>query len=383
MERCLFKQVFLKRIIKMIKRVLVMGGYGNFGRYIVEELAKEPNIQIIIAGRSLEKAQDLASKVNGIHQPEAIECDIHKNFSEKLQNFKPDIVIHASGPFQEQDYQAAKTCIDFGIDYIDLADDRDFVSGIHTLDSMAKQSNVTIISGASSVPTFTSALIDDYQKHFSELHTLDYAITTAQKTTRGLATIASILSYTGKPFKTLINGKQQKVFGLQGLQIRRYSKLGYRCLGLCNVPDLILFPKRYPTLKTIRFYAGLELTWIHLSLWLVSWFVRIGLIKHLEKKAVFLLKTSFLFDRFGSDNSGFHMTLSGKDHQKNNKTITFELTASNGDGPYIPCIPAILLCKKLVNNLIKDRGAFPCVGMIAKEEYLKALSSLDISWCEV
>ena len=40
----------------MIKRVLIIGGYGNFGSFITESLAKEANIQVIIAGRSLQKA---------------------------------------------------------------------------------------------------------------------------------------------------------------------------------------------------------------------------------------------------------------------------------------------------------------------------------------
>ena len=48
-------------------------------------------------------------------------------------------------------------------------------------------------------------------------------------------------------------------------------------------------------------------------------------------------KLSFLFDWLGSANSGFHMDLLGKDENGKDKTLQFELTAGNGDGPYIPC----------------------------------------------
>jgi hypothetical protein len=41
---------------------------------------------------------------------------------------------------------------------------------------------------------------------FKNLEMVEYSISTAQKTNRGLATTAAILSYIGKPFKTLING---------------------------------------------------------------------------------------------------------------------------------------------------------------------------------
>jgi len=132
----------------------------------------------------------------------------------------------------------------------------------------------------------------------------------------------------------------------------------------------------------VRFYAGLELPFIHVSLWALSWLVRIGLVKSLEPLAAVLLKLSFLFDWLGSANSAFHMELTGKDKNGGDKTIRFELTARSGDGPFIPCMPAILLAKKLANDEIEGRGATACVGMISKKEYLDALGEMDISWAE-
>jgi hypothetical protein len=146
------------------------------------------------------------------------------------------------------------------------------------------------------------------------------------------------------------------------------------------VPDLSLFPKRYPELKTLRFYAGLEISFIHCTLWSLSWLVRLGLIRRLENAAPLLLRISFLFDWLGSSTSAFHMILSGKGKNGEEKSITFELTARSGDGPYIPCTPAILMAKKLAGGEIKKRGAFPCVGFITRDEYLNALSELDITW---
>lgn len=368
-----------------MKRILVIGGYGNFGSFIVKELAKDKNIQVIIAGRSLEKANQLIvsivkDEIEAHHQPEAAQVDIHKDFPKALQHIKPDIVIHTSGPFQAQSYDVANTCIDYGTHYIDLADGREFVAGITALHEKAKQAGVSIISGASSVPCLTSAIVDHYIDEFSVLESLDYGITTAQKTTRGLATTAAILGYTGKAFNTLINGALTNIYGWQGLKARKFHKLGFRLLGHCDIPDLALFPERYPSIKTLRFYAGLEIKCIHLILWALSWLVRIGLIHNLKKSAPLLLRLSFLFDGLGTANSGFYMQLFGKGNNGSEKSILFELVAHSGDGPYIPCMPAILLAKKLANKQIVERGAYPCVGFISYNEYLNALKALDITW---
>lgn len=363
-------------------RILIIGGYGNFGQFITRQLAHDENLHIIIAGRSLDKAQTLATDIQATHKPEAIALDINLGLTAALQVIKPDIVIHTSGPFQSQGYEVAQACIDCGAHYIDLADGREFVAGIEALDAKAKEAGVTLVSGASSVPCLTSALVEHYKGEFATLEALDYGITTAQKTTRGLATTAAILGYSGKSFETIIDGQSRSVYGWQSIRARKYSQLGWRLLGNCNVPDLELFPKIYPELKTVRFYAGLELPFIHVTLWALSWLVRIGLIKRLERAAPRLLKLSFLFDWLGSANSGFHMVLSGKDKNGADKTITFELTARAGDGPFIPCMPAILLARRLATGEITKPGALPCVGMITKDQYLGALSHLAISWEE-
>ena len=261
-----------------------------------------------------------------------------------------------------------------------MADGREFVNGISSLNNSAKDKEVLVISGASSVPCLTSSLVDYYKNEFKAIESLDYGITTAQKTARGLATTAAILGYTGKAFKTLINGNERYVYGWQDLRIRSYKNLGLRLLGNCDVPDLAVFPMRYPELKTIRFYAGLEIPIIHITLWSLSWLVRFKVINNLQNAAPLLLRLSYLFDWLGTANSAFHMKLSGKDKADRDKTIVFELLARSGDGLYIPCMPAILLAKKLANNEIFETGACPCVGFITRDEYLTALSDMDISW---
>ena len=365
-----------------MKRVLIIGGYGNFGSYISDRLARDSDIQLIIAGRSGSKAESLANSLDSAHRSETIEMDIERNFDKTLNQVNPDIVIHTSGPFQTQGYQVAKACIEFGCHYLDLADGRHFVEGIEALDDAAKDKGVLVISGASSVPCLSAAIIDHYLPEFDQLETLDYGITTAQKTNRGLATTSAILGYVGKPFTTLIDGNRSDIYGWQDLHSRRYRKLGKRMLGNCDIPDLALFPKRYPDLKTIRFYAGFEIKFIHLGLWAISGLVRSGAIWHLQRLAPLLLRISFLFDWAGSDNSGFHMELLGIGTNGKRKQITFELTARQGHGPLIPCMPAILLTCKLVDGSLEQAGAYPCVGFITRDEYLEGLGDLDITWEE-
>ncbi|OZG73016.1 potassium transporter [Hahella sp. CCB-MM4] len=364
----------------MPKRILIIGGYGNFGRFISGMLAREQDLQLIIAGRDIHKARSHAAALDTVHPAESVCIDIHGNLTEALAEVVPDIVIHTSGPYQSQGYDVARACIGQGCHYIDLADARAFVAGINQLDDAAKARNVLVCSGASSVPTLTSAIIDAYISQFERLESVDYGIATAQLTNRGLATTAAVLSYAGKPFKTLRDGKETSVYGWLGLRNRRFWGLNKRMLGNCDIPDLALFPKYYPTLKNIRFQAGLELKFLHLVLFALSGLARIKLFPPLQPMTPYLLKIARLFDPFGKDNTGFFMDLKGEDDRGHAKRLLFEIVARHGDGLYIPSIPSILMAIKLARGKVEKRGAMPCIGLITLDEYLNAMRELDIEW---
>lgn len=363
----------------MTKRILIIGGYGNFGGYIAKTLAQEPNIKLLIGGRSVAKARQFIAGLPAPVTAEPVALDIASDISPILAEIKPDVVIHTTGPFQKQGYGVAEACIGQGCHYIDLADARGFVAGISKYDERAKQRNILVVSGASSVPCLTSAVIDHYRVRFSSLEKVEYGITAAQQTNRGLATTSAILSYVGKPFMTLIDGCNTPVYGWQDLHAREYPEIGRRLFGNCDIPDLELFPSRYPELKTIRFSAGHEIPVLHVGLWLLSWLVRARIIPSLDSMSAFLLKASFLFDIFGTKRSGFHMLLSGKGKNGAPKTEAFYIVARSGHGPYIPCMPAILLAKGLAGGTITATGAQPCLDLIDLDTYLDALKGLDIS----
>jgi NAD(P)-dependent dehydrogenase (short-subunit alcohol dehydrogenase family) len=360
----------------MSKRILIIGGYGNFGAFIARNLVAEPGLKIIIAGRSAEKASLFAYTIGA----EWAVLDINHDLDAALHTIRPDIVIHTSGPFQGQGYDVAIACLRHQCHYIDLADGREFVCHIDRLDTAAKDAGVLVVSGASSVPCLTSAIIDACQHEFQSVDTIDYAISTAQHTNPGVATTAAILGYTGKVFLTQKEGKPHGVYGWQGLTARRYPGIGWRLLANCDVPDLTLFPVRYPTIKTIRFRAGLEVPLLHLGLWGLSWLVRARLIKTLQPMASLFYRIAPLFNIFGTGRSAFHMEIIGVGADGDAKRKIFYIVTDAGHGINIPCVPAILLAKKLARGQITQTGAMPCMGLITLSEYLDALKQFKISW---
>lgn len=361
----------------MTLRVAILGGYGNFGGYVARALAQNPDIALVICGRDGGKADAFAAKLGAANPACGAVVDIRDPAS-ALRDLRPDLVIHTVGPFQQQDYRVAEAAIACGAHYCDLADARDFVCGIDRLDATALAANVAVIAGASSVPCLTAAYLDEAAKAMT-VEEVDYGISAAQQTNRGLGTASAILSYVGRPFTMLRGGEMRRVWGWQGLHSHSYPELGRRWFGFCDIPDLDLFPQRYRGLESMRFAAGHEIASLHWGTWLLSWGVRVGLLPRLNRWVDILLRASFLFDPLGSDRSGFHMYIRGRGGDGRPVERRHWLTARQGHGPNIPCMPAILIARKLAAGESINAGARPCLDLIGLDEYLAALDGLDIT----
>ena len=362
--------------------VLILGGYGNFGSKIAKRLALDNAIDLLIAGRNIDKARDFSlqlEKISGRRCIPLLLDTANADFAQTLAKSGAQLLIHTSGPFQSQNYCVAEACINNGIHYIDLADGRDFVNSFGQLNELAKNKGVLALSGASSVPGLSSAVIHEYLDNFSVFETLEYGISPGNQAERGEATVAAILSYTGHTFQRPENAFPKIVYGWQNIFQHQFPEpIGKRWQANCDIPDLSLFPQHYPTLKTIRFYAGLELPLLHLAVWGMSWITRVGIIKNWARYASFITYLSRWFERFGSDVGGMFMNLTGKDHAGNHLTIKWNLVAEQGDGPIIPTIPAVILAKKMARNQLPIIGAIPCIECFTLKEFFDEVTDLAI-----
>jgi hypothetical protein len=357
-----------------VAEILVLGGYGNFGKRIVELLVRQ-QFNVIIAGRNRTKAAALAEQL----RPDVVQVavfDVRRDLDAYLQGQKAAIVINTVGPFQSLDYEAAKICMNHGIPYIDLADGRDYVAGIGSLDQEAKAKDTVVISGASTVPALTSAVVEHYLNDFEQIDFLDFGIAPGQRTERGLATTKAILGYAGKKLKPSVGYPER--YGWQDTHRRRYPVIGSRWMSNCDVPDLDLLPPRYG-IERIRFSAGMEVPMIHFGIWALSWLVRMGVPLDLTKMAEPLLKLSDLFDVFGSADGGMHIVLEGRAHDGHPMERSWFIIAKGAHGPYIPAVPAVVVAKKILSGELSSKGAMACVGLMTLKEFLAEVKHLEIT----
>src|SRR5262249_44153336 len=151
--------------------------------------------------------------------------------------------------------------------YIDLADGRQFVAGIRQLDGLARSRGLSVVSGASSVPALSAAVVDHFLHAFEHLESIRIGISSGGRVP-GPATVRGVFGCAGRQIQQLTHGAWEKPYGWSDLRRHRFPlPVGRRWLANCDVPDLELLPQRYPSLKTVSFQAGFASGLGQLGVW--------------------------------------------------------------------------------------------------------------------
>ncbi len=365
-------------------RIVIIGATGHFGGRICRRILGEPNTELVVTSRTVGKAESLSTELEQIHADAMVSAaaldQTSSSFAEDLAILQPDIVIHTAGPYQGQSYNVAEACLACGSHYIDLADGREFVERFDALHEQACRKDVLLVSGASTLPGLSSAVVEHVHGEFESIHSIEISIAPAHQTPRGGGTVAAVLSYCGAPFRVLENGEWITRYGWQDLTMQRYPELGRRLSGACDVPDLVLFPKYVNGVQTVTFHAALEATWEQITLWKMAWATRLGIVRNWERLVPTLQSMSDRLIKFGSTTGGMQMRIRGVGEDLQEKMLVWNLVARQNHGPEIPCVPALVLARKLVAGTVSVRGAYPCLNLITLHEFDEEVSDLDIRW---
>jgi hypothetical protein len=359
----------------MALRVMVIGGYGNFGSIVCRHLVVTPGVDLVISGRDPHK---LLRKVDELKAQSGMVCEswcgdaMGTAFKSALGSMSIQLVIHTGGPFQGQSYAVAEGCIDAGVNYCDLSDCRTFVTGVGVLDTRARHAGVAILSGCSSVPTLSAAIIDQHRYRFKRIDSIEHGISSSAKMP-GLSTVEGVLAYAGKPIKQLKNGQVHEVVGWQDLKLRKMQHLGTRVLANVDVPDIDIFASRYGA-QTLSFRAGAGLKLGGVANYLLAQALRMGIVRGHAPWAARLHRWGIWFERFGDGKSAMYIDVQGIGVEGKPLSMTVQLTAINDKGPEIPSCAAVALAAKIAQGYLPEPGARACVGEITVDEYMAAIN---------
>ncbi len=367
---------------KQSYKILILGGYGVFGGRLAQLLSNIENIELIVAGRNRTKAQAFCDIQTGIAKFTPAEID-RADLAEALQTLSPDVIVDASGPFQnygDDPYYTIRAAIAAGVNYLDFADGSDFVTGVSQFDEIAEKAGVFVLSGVSSFPVLTAAVIRNIGQNM-DIHSVIGGIAPSPFAGVGMNVMRAVISYAGGPITLQRNGTPTLVAGLTESMYYTIAPPGMKPLrnirfSLVDVPDLQVIPAEYPEINNMWMGAGPGPESLHRLLNLLA---KIRATLRLPSFEIFSPIFFWVLNhmKFGEHRGGMFIEISGT---KDGTALTrsWHLLAEGDDGPFIPSMAIEAIIRNTLDKAPPSVGARPAIHELELNDYEKLFASRTI-----
>ncbi|MEM9273688.1 MAG: saccharopine dehydrogenase NADP-binding domain-containing protein [Cyanobacteria bacterium P01_F01_bin.143] len=143
----------------MPKKVLVIGGCGRIGASVAQDILTHTDSKVIVTSR---KSQIVTAPL------EFLALDLEDSATLKNAIASVDLVIHCAGPFHYREGKVLATCIDLGVDYLDVSDHRSLYQKVIPWRDRAVESGITAILNTGVFPGISNSMVKQGVEQFDK-----------------------------------------------------------------------------------------------------------------------------------------------------------------------------------------------------------------------
>ena len=231
----------------MTDRVLIIGGRGRIGSSVAKDLAAYTQAQITITGR------ETAGIAANMPAPQTEYLALNLADKEALQKAvtASNLVIHTAGPFHHRDASVLKTCIDEGVNYLDVSDSRSFTRRALDYRDAAKNAGITAIINTGIFPGVSNSMVRRDVEQLDEAERIHLSYVVGGSGGAGVTVMRTTFLGLQTPFEVWLDGKWQTVKPYSERETvefpEPYSKTGVYWF---DMPESITLPESFPV-KTV------------------------------------------------------------------------------------------------------------------------------------
>ena len=365
----------------MIKKILILGGYGNTGKWIAELLLRFSQVDLIIAGRNKIKAEKTAAQLNQKYRsPKTTAAVVDAgNYDQLLQALRQvDLVIVAASVVDDID-KVAQAAIEAKVHYLDtLLSSEKKLNELKKLMPEMKKQGVVFVTDGGFHPGLPAAMVRFAKEYFDELHVAQI-FSLLRFNWRDLQFSQSTIDEMIDEFehyKPVIfeNGEWKNV----GWSFARRADFGeifgrVRCVPML-LHELNRVTEKISTLTTTGFYVS-GFNWFTDNFILPL--VMLG-VKVLPREKMGFLKKAFIWSlrKFSSPPFRTSLKMEASGLKKSEKT-TMTMVIFHEDGYFLTAAPVVACILQLMNRNFQPGLHFQ--GMVVEpKSFFADLTKLGI-----
>ena len=334
-----------------MRRIIIAGGLGFFGRVAAERLRADGLVPLSAARRP---GADLRLDVE---DPASLRAALRPG----------DVVLDTVGPFQDRTTALAEAALEIGFDLIDIADSRAYVQKLYALRDRFASSTARLLTACSSVSGVSAALIR-HSRLADPVRLTGFLVPAAQYAANP-GSGASLLRSVGQPVQVLRGGALTRVTGWRDRRdFTLPPPLGRMHGHLFETADPLTLPTAWPSLRDVAFYVD---SWVPL----LNAMLDLG--AYLPPVHAFMTRAMpiglALSRRFGSATGCLAFQVEGASGQ----TASYALISTH-HGHNTPIAPAVLAAQALAADRFAPRGLVPPDQYVDPDDLLAYLDRIGV-----
>jgi saccharopine dehydrogenase (NAD+, L-lysine-forming) len=235
--------------------ILILGGYGYTGKLLAKHLLAQTNVEIIISGRSLEKAKSFADELNN---PRVTAKQVNASSQESLaQALQGATLCLVAAPTTRHTETVIRACLEAHVDYLDIQFSSKKLGALYAAEEEIKQAGLCFITEAGYHPGLPAAMI---RYAALKLDVTESALTAGYLNMKNIPYTEAVdelmeafLDYQAQVYK---NGAWTKPTSWSSRSFDFGVDLGKRTCYSMFFEELRDIPNMYPTLKETGFYIA-------------------------------------------------------------------------------------------------------------------------------
>lgn len=177
-------------------RILILGGYGVFGRLLARELLNSMDVQVVVAGRDINQAVKVCRVLGAGKKAEPLALDLNDLKAVSRAAAGCFAVVCTAGPFQNLPKSLPVVVAKAGSHWLDISDFSGWVLSLlsnKSLHEIAADAKTVVMPGMSTVPAVSGAMLRWGCKRVPGASRAQVTLFISNRNSKGSGTILSAL----------------------------------------------------------------------------------------------------------------------------------------------------------------------------------------------
>jgi saccharopine dehydrogenase-like NADP-dependent oxidoreductase len=356
----------------MTQHVLILGGRGRIGSSVARDLLAHTSARVILTGKTHDP--DWQNPLPA-ERSEFWALNLADRAALQRAIALVDLVIHCAGPFHYRDGVVLETCIEQGVNYLDVSDNVGFTRRVMALQDRAQTAGITAIVNTGIFPGISNSLVRQGIEHFEQPQQVHLSYVVGGSGGAGLTVLRTTFLGLWQPFPAWIDGQWQLRQPYSNRQpIHLPPPYGKQYVYWYEMPETFTLAETFPVQTVITKFGSVpdfynHLTWITAHLFPKSWLRKPENVEFLSRVSYRMTRWS---DRFSGVGVGIRCEITGIRQgrsQRYQTTLVHDNTATAA-GYGTGSIAALVLAGEL-----QKPGIWPVEAALSTEQFTAAMQS--------